>query len=166
MSESSLEPNIIDSGAFFDRSQRYRYSLHRRFATGEGTITMIMLNPSTADAHYNDPTITRCIRFAHSNGFRELIVVNLFAFRATVPCDLKGAKNPIGKENDAFIKNAVDNAAVTLVAWGNHGHFCRRDEDVLKMLESSALHCLGRNKGGSPKHPLYVPASQKLLMYR
>jgi hypothetical protein len=161
-----LIPPIIASGASFDRSGRYRYSLYRQFDSGEGILTMIMLNPSTADAQYNDPTITRCIRFAHGNGFKQLTVVNLFAFRATAPIDLKKARNPVGSENNTFIEQAATASALTLVAWGNHGQFRSRDVEVLKLLQSCALHCLGTNKGGSPKHPLYVPANQKLLIYR
>ena len=159
-------PSIIASGASFDRSRRYRYSLYRQFDSGEGILTMIMLNPSTADAQYNDPTITRCIRFAHGNGFKQLTVVNLFAFRATAPLALKRAGNPVGRENNTFIEQAAIASALTLVAWGNHGQFRSRDAEVLELLKSYTLHCLGTNKGGSPKHPLYVPANQKLLIYR
>lgn len=165
-SSRDLLPSIIASGASFDRSRRYRYSLYRHFDCRADLLTIIMLNPSKADAEYNDPTITRCIRFAQSNGFQQLEVVNLFAFRATMPSDLKQTRSPVGKENDQYIKNAVEKATVTLIAWGNHGQFKERDKAVLKMLEGTTLHCFGTNKQGSPKHPLYVPARQKLLVYR
>jgi hypothetical protein len=164
--EIGFIPSIIASGASFDCSGRYRYSLYRQFDSGEGILTMIMLNPSRADGQYNDPTITRCIRFAHENGFRQLTVVNLFAFRATAPTDLKRARNPVGRENNTYIEQATIVSALTLIAWGNHGQFLSRDVEVLELLKSCALHCLGTNKGGSPKHPLYVPANQKLLVYR
>lgn len=48
-----------------------------------------MLNPSTADAEIDDPTITRCIGFAKSWGFGGLMVGNLWAYRATDPKELK-----------------------------------------------------------------------------
>jgi hypothetical protein len=48
-------------------------------------ICFIGLNPSTADAEVNDPTIRRCIGFAHDWGFGGLLMLNLFAFRATDP---------------------------------------------------------------------------------
>ncbi len=159
-------PSIIASGASFDRSRRYRYSLYRQFGSGEGTLAMIMLNPSTADAQYNDPTITRCIRFAHRHGFNRLNVVNLFAFRATAPTDLKRESKPVGKHNDTYIKEAVQAAKLTLIAWGNHGQFLSREDEVLDLLKGIKLHCLGTNKSGSPRHPLYVPDSQMPLQYR
>ena len=44
-----------------------------------------MLNPSTADATVNDPTIRRCLGFAHTWDYGGMVAVNLFAYRATHP---------------------------------------------------------------------------------
>ena len=53
-----------------------------------------MLNPNSADASLNDPTITRCINFAKSWGYGRLEVVNLFAYRTSKPSLLKQAAEP------------------------------------------------------------------------
>ena len=58
--------------------QRYRYWLERD--RGERPLVFVMLNPSTADAEVDDPTIRRCRRFASDNGYTGIIVVNLYAF--------------------------------------------------------------------------------------
>ena len=64
----------------------YRYDLWRTWATGPH-VTFVMCNPSTADAEIDDPTIRRCIGFAQEWGFAGLVVVNLYAYRATEVSD-------------------------------------------------------------------------------
>lgn len=90
----------------------YRYLLTRAtgvtlFESQARTVNFIMLNPSTADATADDPTIRRCIRFAMAWDYERLVVTNLFAFRATDPGDLRFAKDPIGPENDRHIIEAA-----------------------------------------------------------
>ncbi len=77
------------SGANFSRCRRYRYTLWRIWDPKQQPVMMIGLNPSTADAQSNDPTIRRCIGFARDWDAGGLIMTNLFAFRATYPTDLK-----------------------------------------------------------------------------
>src|SRR3954462_13242745 len=90
-------------GAIFSACGRYRYLLTRQL--GEGSVgqekkvaTFIMLNPSTADATRNDPTIRKCIGFAQRWQCERLQVLNLFAVRATLPRDMKRADEPIGSD--------------------------------------------------------------------
>ena len=65
---------------------RFRYWLHRDLASdGREGLVFVMLNPSTADAMHDDPTVRRCMAFGRRWGYRELTVVNLFALRATKP---------------------------------------------------------------------------------
>jgi hypothetical protein len=77
-----------------------------------------MLNPSTADATEDDPTIRRCVGFARRERCGVLEVVNLFAFRATNPQALRSAPDPVGPANDRFIEKAVERADLIVVAWG------------------------------------------------
>src|SRR5689334_16488446 len=80
-------PTVVRKAASISECGRYRYSLHRWWGAGE-RLYFVMLNPSTADAEVDDPTIRRCMGFARTLGFDGIGVVNLYAFRATKPADL------------------------------------------------------------------------------
>lgn len=136
----------------------YRYWLERSWRDWGGDyVNFIMLNPSTADASQDDPTIRKCIGFAKKWGFIGVHVVNIFALRSTDPAALADHRDPIGPENDAFIRAGVLSAAKTIVAWGTHGRLRGRAEQVAKMLDPSRTFALRINQDGSPQHPLYVP---------
>jgi hypothetical protein len=110
-----------------------------------------MLNPSVADANYDDHTIRRCIGYADMWGYGGLIVANLFAFIATDPKNLLAATDPIGPENNEWIRHLDDRAALTVCAWGNHGAHLDRHKTVLGMLKNP--HALIVTKKGFPGHP-------------
>ena len=152
--------------AVFDETGAYRYRLSRTRSDGAGVVTFVMLNPSTADAEVNDPTIRRCIGFAWDWGYRALTVVNLFAYRATTPKELRRAKNPVGPANDEHLLAAVDAAEAVVAAWGVHGALHGRDREVMDLLAKRAeLTCLGVTKGGLPRHPLYMPKRARPTPY-
>ena len=85
-------PEITLSEAVISQDERHRYSLTRRWGNGPRVCCWIMLNPSTADATTDDPTIRRCVRFTQAWGYDALTVVNLYAWRATDPADLRNAQ--------------------------------------------------------------------------
>ena len=103
----------------------YRYMLGRQWGAPPFLLWM-MLNPSTADATEDDPTIRRCSGFAKHWGFGGLVVVNLFAFRATNPADLRAAEQPIGPENDRHLVNAARSCPRVVAAWGASCRWKRR----------------------------------------
>jgi len=148
---------------------RYRYTLRREWAVerAPGQITYVMLNPSTADGDVDDPTVRKCIGFARRfNDVNAIEIVNLFAWRATDPRDLgrAPARDIIGPWNDDAIIEAVNRARGTVVvAWGAHAiaQFRHRDAMVLGLIKACGKRpvCLGRAKGGAPRHPLMVAYS-------
>ena len=69
-------PEITLSEAVISQDERHRYSLTRRWGDGPRVCCWIMLNPSTADATTDDPTIRRCIGFTHAWGYDALTVVS------------------------------------------------------------------------------------------
>lgn len=132
-----------------------------------------MLNPSTADASNDDPTIRRCKGFAQAWACGRLVVVNLFAFRATKPADMKRADDPVGPDNDAHIARAaleVSRSGGHLVcAWGAHGKIKDRGRKVLADLlaQDGAAPCsLDLTADGMPRHPLYLRGDLLPVPYR
>lgn len=138
----------------------YRYYLTRRWAEG-GRVCWIMLNPSTADAERDDPTIRRCIGFSRDWGYGALSVVNLFALRATDPYELRRHTNPVGSGCDRHIDAEVERADLVIVAWGNHGALLGRGYEVALRIPRGRLNVLGMTSKGQPSHPLYLPKTAK-----
>lgn len=153
-------------GAVFSKDRRYRYALTRDWAVTKDApaFVVIGLNPSTADETQDDPTIRRCIGFAKREGFQRLLMLNLFAFRATDPKAMMQADDPVGPRNDAMLTSACVKHNFVVAAWGTKGGYRGRDADVCIMLDQR-IYCLGRTKDQYPKHPLYLPSDAQLVPY-
>jgi hypothetical protein len=173
-------------GAVISDDGRYRYVLDRNLnehpdMTGEGTVLFVMLNPSTADANKNDPTIRRCIRFGQRWGYDKLVVANLYALRATNPRALRTEPEPVGailptthlrdgagnviekrgvNINDEWLRGlSADPSLMRVIcAWGHLGTHAQREraDRVFDILSThyAPIKCLGLTKDGFPKHPL------------
>ncbi len=154
----------MDSGAHLSTCRKYRYSLWRTWDENEPVVLFILLNPSTADENLDDPTIRRCIGFAKEWGAGGIVVVNLFAFRATSPDEMMAAEDPIGPLNDHTILEAARSAGMAICAWGNSGSHLGRSTSLKRVLVDKGveLFCLGTNDSGEPKHPLYIKGGTKL----
>ena len=152
--------SVIQS-AVFSPCRRYRYALWRDLEPlgwqSPFYVMFIGLNPSTADEVQDDPTIRRCKAFAKSWGYANMCMTNLFAFRATLPQDMKAAADPVGDKNDDTLLDLSRNAAVIVAAWGVDGAYRGRGEFVRRMLPG--LHYLALTKDGHPGHPLYLKKS-------
>ena len=108
--------------AVFSSDQVYRYWLTRDLTAGLlvkpdilSTCAFVMLNPSTADANFDDPTIRKCKKLARLWGHTRLVIVNLFAYRATDPKNMwnawrVGSSGIVGDDNDHHITKAVQDA--------------------------------------------------------
>ena len=157
---------LITRGAAISDCGQYRYSLTRKWEPGAYSLPIIMLNPSTADADIDDPTIRRCMSFARREGFGGIRVVNLFAFRATSPDDMMAAADPFGPGGAEHLEDVLSIAAQAglpvLAAWGTLGGYRQRDEAVKMSAKGwgTKLVCLGTTKDGHPRHPLYVRGDQ------
>ena len=154
---------LVNKNATFSDCRKYRYALSRTWNGKKKTILFIGLNPSTANEKIDDPTIRRCINYAQNWGYGSLLMVNLFAYRATIPSELKNVKNPIGNDNDLHIIELSKKADIAVAAWGNEGSLLNRDKEVKKILPN--LMCLKINKSGQPAHPLYQKKDLKLIKY-
>ena len=154
------------SAAAYDSARIYRYVLARAWGPGP-VLAWIMLNPSTATAFESDPTITRCIKRAARLGYGGIIVVNLFAIRATDPVVMLAAADPVGPVNDACLTGFCTPGTAVVAAWGAHGNHLGRAGAVTAELVGAGvlLHCLDVTKDGEPKHPLYLPMALKPVPY-
>ncbi|MCE9567431.1 MAG: DUF1643 domain-containing protein [Planctomycetes bacterium] len=160
----------LEQNAVISACGKYRYVLTRQVGPGVRTATFIMLNPSTADAMQDDPTIRRCIGFAQRWGCGRLAVLNLFAFRATDPADLKRAEEPVGPDNRAWFDQTLLGDLSTgpvVCGWGVHGEHRDQDLAVLEWLKAFGTEplALGLTKDGHPRHPLYVPYAAVLVPF-
>lgn len=167
--------NHVDRSAEISECGRYRWWLRRSWkmwdqgmpVVGKGVCCFVMLNPSTADAMQDDPTIRRCIGFARSWGYDTLSVRNLFAYRATDPKELLSAHDPVGTRNDGELM-AGATAHRLVAAWGAGVPF-GRDKQVLAMFakhwSAVPIYCLGKTKHGHPRHPLYVKADTQPMLF-
>ena len=144
----------------------YRYDLWRSWAVGPH-VTFLMFNPSVADGTEDDPTIGRCIGFARSWGFSGLVVVNLFAFRATEVRDLWKAADPVGPENDTFICSHAFPGPI-VAAWGVKPKAAARVREVYDKLNKMGrtLYAIRETHGGHPEHPLFLPGHLKAFAWR
>ncbi len=139
----------------------YRYELFRYIDTEEFSSTTsigwLMLNPSTADATKDDPTIRKCKGFTRRWGYNTFMVANLFALRSTQPSKLLTAIDPVGSVNDTYIRNLNSYEKIILAwgGWNNNSQFMKdRVAKVLSMIDLRKAYCIGFNKSGTPIHPL------------
>jgi hypothetical protein len=151
----------------------YRYRLTRVWDATRPRMVFIMLNPSTADAVQDDPTIVRCVNRARREGCGSIDVVNLFALRSPDPKALPGHPDPVGPENDYHLLSVLTlNPRYVVAAWGANRFARPRAKHVQELLAAPLadirrrMSCLAVNKDGSPKHPLYVRADAALIPYK
>lgn len=154
------------SSAIFSECRTYRYALWRWWDKEKRYLMVIGLNPSTADETKDDPTVRRCKQFASDWGFGGLCMMNLFAFRATKPAVMMAYASPVGDENDKFLVESGTYAGIILAAWGIHGAHMARDYAVRRLIEKRVqMRCLGTTKAGQPRHPLYIKATTKPVVF-
>jgi hypothetical protein len=128
----------------------------------------IALNPSVADESGLDNTLTRIRSFSSAAGFNAFYMLNLFALISTDRKALKRHPEPVGKDNDDYIRKIAGKVSTIFVAWGADGRHQNRDEEVIRLLAQSGrtdLRCFGVNKDGSPTHPLYLSGKLKPMRY-
>lgn len=154
----SLSPVAEDTTkreAILSDCGRYRYVLSRSWDPAKPAVVFVMLNPSTADARFDDPTIRRCVGFARAWGYGKLLVGNLYALRATDPDELAAADDPVGPENAYWLNWLRRCGDITVAAWGAHKMAAARQAEVMDLL--GGLHALRVTAKGMPGHPLYLP---------
>lgn len=181
---------IVDHGdlldgatAVFSDDRKYRYRLDRHLGGAGPVVLFVMLNPSTADATKDDPTVKRCIGYAQRFGGSRLIVCNAYAIRGRDPAvivrTIARGRNPVSEEprdcfpdsaNDQAIIDAARESSLRVVAWGT---MCEayRAAQVYELLHSTTriaeadapAYALHVTAAGAPGHPLYLPGDAELV---
>jgi hypothetical protein len=165
------------TGAEFSPCDKYRYTLWRDWTLLEPTqrkrLCVVGLNPSTADAHDDDPTIRRCIDFAQRGGYSGLLMVNMFAYRSTDSLGLLDVVDPEGPVNRRSLEIAAKGAARTVMAWGSHTKSKAQRELVTKQAErvtwlltswAKELGVFGYCDDGQPRHPLFLKKETQVTL--
>ena len=150
-----------NNGAKFSECGKHRLMLWRIWDDEKPKVMFIGLNPSTANALNDDPTIRRVKSMAKSWGFGGVYMMNLFTFISTDPkkLNIKYGNVP---ESESCLIEASNKCTKIIFAWGNFDVF-GRDLEIKKMYTyAEALHI---NKNGSPKHPLYVRSNIVPIKY-
>lgn len=170
--KESTSDGMLRSAIFSD-CNRFCYSIVRAWAPGP-RLTFIMLCPRIGQEDKDYPIVIRCMDIARKLGYGGIVMLHLFAFRATDPKHLKSVADPIGPLNNDFIRWASIEGGPIICAWGVHGDYRDRDKDVhLMLLEcvlqtgtEACLMALGINSKGIPAHPLYSNHGAHLTPYR
>jgi hypothetical protein len=151
---------------FESEDGKFRYVLTRDLGGTGKPLVFCMLNPSTADATQDDPTIRRCIGFARRENASMLVVVNLYAYRATQPAQLANDGWQVGEMNDRVLKWAAGDNQEIVCAWGAHGQRARvAAVCTILRSEGARLRCFGHTQHGAPRHPLYIRGDAPLVPY-
>lgn len=157
---SNVKTDTVQRTARISEDEKYRYELSRVWNRSAPTQVWVMLNPSTADAELDDPTIRRCIGFSKRAGYGGITVLNLYALRATSPRDLLGHPDPEGPENISAWREVFEKMDIptAVAAWGVPPKL--RSSQALSISAPIRWKCLGTTKDGHPRHPLYVRGGQ------
>lgn len=165
--------DLFEKGtAAFSLDGRYRYALTRQWDPTRPWLAYVMLNPSTADQDVTDPTITRCRNRARRLGAGGLLVLNLFAVRATDPRVMDNHPDPEGPDNNWVVGEYLRVLRpLVIVAWGAYRMVHRDGHDLGMMLllddAGVGVYRIGEpTRGGHPRHPLYLPSDLHLQTHR
>lgn len=160
-------PAGVTGDAWFSECKQYRFALTRRWSAAPGFVLWIGMNPSTATAEVDDPTMTRVRGFTDRLGYSGYVMTNVMDYRATNPKDLLCVA-PCSAMNLPTIMDYATTAGIVIAAWGAVDRrlrcYATRVEDMLN-LAGVDIFCLGTTKDGSPRHPLYLKGDTPLVMY-
>lgn len=159
---------MIQQSAVLSACGKYRYVLRVKWNKNYPPMLIVMLNPSTATHNVDDATKIRVWKRAARLGHGEIILANLGAGRCVDPDKWKHMVDPVGPDNYETLRDLLREIerrnGIVVVGWGRHGRFNSLDAAFTRMARARGvrLYCLGVNKDGTPKHPLYVAQATPL----
>ncbi|MEP4196531.1 MAG: DUF1643 domain-containing protein [Aliishimia sp.] len=165
-------PDGVIGTAEFSECGRYRHALTRDWThdkTAPKAILFVGLNPSIAGADVSDPTCHRELTFAQDWGFSMYLKANLLDWRATSPKDIPhDPKLARSVRNMQVLTQLAEQADTLVMASGKvHKRYVEIADETITVLQKTGkpLICLGHNKDGSAKHPLYIRRDMQPIPY-
>jgi hypothetical protein len=159
---SDLFGNVKEADAAFTDDGIHRIWLSRIWDDQKPKVMFIGLNPSTANAVSDDPTIRKIKKIANHNGFGGVYMMNLFTFISTDPEKLDKENGNIFNA-DTWLSIISDRCTGVVFAWGSFKVF-GRDKEVISLFDEACA--LKINQNGSPKHPLYCKDKQQIVNFK
>lgn len=165
----SVDP-LIAERTVFSADRTHRFALFRYWGNPEDYACGISMNPSGAAENVSDPTVDGMVRRAREHwSVGAYYQLNVMSIRGTYSSDLAATVVLNLPENDEHIRRIVARARVVVVSWGNLGHKSGRGfavETIMReVCDPAKVFCFGRNKNGSPVHPLYQRLDAPLIPY-
>jgi len=157
-----IRNRYLHAAADISQDGKYRFSLTRQLQHGTRVVLFIGLNPSTAGALTDDPTVRRCVGFARRWNFDCVLLGNLHALRSTDPKQLVLSPDPSGPSNEASLRDLAGRAELVVAAWGSHWRHPKAEQLARWIVSLPHTKCLGQNRDGCPKHPLYLAGRTRL----
>jgi len=157
--ETNKHPPLED-GAIFSDDRQCRFVLWRHINPIGREVVFIMLNPSSAGAYRDDPTVKKCMKYAWKWGYGRLKVLNVYPHISTDPRLLN---RDLGRAQNLFYfdqlrqTNLLKDADKIVCAWGKHAKKADTDEVLRRIRSHPSICALYKNLDGSPSHPLYLP---------
>jgi len=158
--------------AVFSNDLKYRYRLSVPFINETARtkiITVILKNPSSADAMKADKTVQNVEKVIYKtfSDVRKIEVLNLFALRGTRPKDVMqtymAGADIVGSDNNTAFKQALDQSDYIVIAWGGASPirsslYDARIDDVMSMIDRQKFtNMIFRKKEkGSDKYPFHA----------
>lgn len=154
-------------GAEFSADRNYRFSLWRIWDIKLPLVMFIGLNPSTANETEPDPTIRSVTRISKHNGYGGFYMMNCWALVSSDPSVLRSHSfnQLICDWNDNTLALIKARCQDVVFAWGNFKIVSEtgRHKELQEMFPQALM--IGKNKNGSPKHPLFQKGNSKLMKY-
>ena len=124
------------------RKFRYRLDIEKEDAQGGKCVCAILEHSSEADRYKADRSVQFTERIVFERGhpeFRDvnkLIIVNQYAFVKKI--GFSADKCYIGDDNNKYIKNAIRECDIILIAWGKTNKNYERIEDIENLISKFA----------------------------
>lgn len=167
-----LASGVVGEARFHGKREEYRLWLSRRWGDPDAPYALwIGMNPSTADALVDDPTVGREVAYTRETlKLTRYVKTNMLDIRLTDSKKLRKLGAAARSEaNLPTILEFAKNAERIIVCYGvlhrSLQPFARETVEALEA-EGHKLWCMGLTKNGQhPKHPLFLKKSTPLMPF-